>query len=296
MDLVPQLFVNALITASIYALVAAGFSLTYSVLKILNFAHGHLMLAGAYLFYLFSVELQLGVAAALLAAAMGTMVLAAAALVIFITPFERCSRTLPIITTLALATIIESTLSMAFGVDVKSFAGGASVDSIEIGSAFITPFQIALIVSAFSIISAAAYVLHATSFGRQVRAVSENFPSAQALSLKAPRIKLAVFLIGALFSMFAGIMIGSETHLQPAMGHGFTMKALAAMILGGLGNLWGAIAGCCVLGFVETFGIGLDFGAYSIPAGYKDAVAYLIILIVLLVRPEGLVSFRRRTA
>jgi branched-chain amino acid transport system permease protein len=296
MDIVPQLIVNALITGSIYALVAAGFSLTYGILKILNFAHGHVMMTGAYLFYFFSVEMALGLPAAALATAASTTVLALITLLIFILPFERYSQMLPLVTTLALATILESTVSMVFGVNVKSLDSGAAAESLEIGSVFITRLQIGIIISAVGLLSAIAWLMHSTSFGRQVRAMSERFLAAQALSIRGPRVKLVVFVLGTLLSVYAGVMVGYETNLQPTMGHGYTMKALAAMILGGLGNLWGTILGCYILGFVENFGVGLDFGDYSLPAGYKDAFAYLLILIVLLVRPEGLLSFRRRTA
>jgi branched-subunit amino acid ABC-type transport system permease component len=107
---------------------------------------------------------------------------------------------------------------------------------------------------------------------------------------------VVVFSLSVLLSVYAGIMVGYETNLQPTMGHGYTMKALAAMILGGLGNLWGTIIGCYILGVVENLGIGLDFGEYSLPAGYKDAFAFVVILLVLLVRTQGLMSWRRRLA
>jgi branched-chain amino acid transport system permease protein len=296
MDIAPQLLVNALITGSIYALVAVGFSLTYGILKILNFAHGHLMMTGAYLFYFFSVDLALGLPVAALTTTASIALLALVTLVIFIAPFERYSQMLPLVTTLALATILESVVAMVFGVNVKSLDGGAAAESLEIGSVFITKLQIGIIASALMLLTGIAGLMHSTSFGRQVRALSERFVAAQALAIRAPRVKLIVFVLGTVLSMYAGIMVGYETNLQPTMGHGYTMKALAAMILGGLGNLWGTIVGCYVLGIVENFGVGLDFGEYSLPAGYKDAFAYLIILFVLLVRPEGLLSFRRRAA
>lgn len=296
MDIVPQLVVNALITGSIYALVAVGFSLTYGILKILNFAHGHLMMVGAYLFYFYSIDLGWSLPMAALGTSVVMTVLSFITLLVFILPFERFSQMLPLVTTLALATILESTVSMVFGVNVKSLDGGAAAESLEIGSVFITKLQIGIITSAFAILTAIAFLMHTTSFGRQVRAVSERFVAAQALSIRVPHIRLAVFVLGTLLSMYAGIMIGYETNLQPTMGHGYTMKGLAALILGGLGNVWGTILGCYILGFAENFGLGLDFGDYSLPAGYKDAFAYVIILVVLLVRPEGLLSFRRRAA
>jgi branched-chain amino acid transport system permease protein len=296
MDIVPQLLVNAIITGSIYALVAVGFSLTYGVLKILNFAHGHLMMTGAYLFYFFTVESALSVPTAALATCAATLVIALLTLLIFVNPFDRYSPMLPLVTTLALATILESCVSMIFGVNVKALDSGSSAESIQFGSVFITPLQVVIAVTALMMLVLIAFLMHSTSFGRRVRAMSERLAAAQALAINSPAMKGLVFTLGTVLSVYAGIMIGYETNLQPTMGHGYTMKALAAMILGGLGNLWGTILGCYTLGVLENFAVGLDFGAYSLPAGYKDAFAYFIILVVLLIRPEGLLSFRRRVA
>ena len=97
-----------------------------------------------------------------------------------------------------------------------------------------------------------------------------------------------------MLASLAGVLVGYETNMQPTMGTAYTVKAFAAMILGGLGNFWGTIISSYVLGLVENLSIGLDFGGYSIPAGYKDAFAFMIILLVLLFKPEGIFSKKRR--
>jgi branched-chain amino acid transport system permease protein len=99
-----------------------------------------------------------------------------------------------------------------------------------------------------------------------------------------------------LLAAYAGVLVGYETNLQPTMGGSYSLKAFAAMILGGLGNMWGTVAGAFILGLVENLSIGLDLGDYSLPAGYKDAFAYVIILCVLLFRPQGLFGARERRA
>ena len=91
-------------------------------------------------------------------------------------------------------------------------------------------------------------------------------------------------------------MIGFETNLQPTMGQSYTIKPFAAMVLGGTGNVWGAVAGAYLLGLIENLSIGLNLGAFSLPAGYKDAFAYLLILLVLLFKPEGIFRPRARRA
>ncbi len=288
MDILPQLLVNALITGSIYALASSGLSLTYGLLRILNFAHGHFMMAGAYVFYFFVVEHELALFPAALLTIIAGAIFSFLALKIFIFPFTAFSFFLAFVTTIALGTLLESAVSIVFGVNVKSLSTGASFESIEIGGVYITPVQIIIIASAIILLSLLACVIHKTPFGRRVRALSESEHAAQALGMSKNKISTLCFTVATLFAIYAGVMVGYETNLQPTMGNAYTIKAFAAMILGGLGNIWGTIAGSYLLGLIENLSIGLDFGGYSLPAGYKDAFAFLIILLVLLFRPQGL--------
>lgn len=301
MEILPQLLINALITGSIYSLVAVGYSLTYGVLKILNFAHGHLMMTGAYIFYLFSIEYGLGLPVAVFLTVASSLLLASLTFSLFIKPFEHYSPLLPLISTLAFATILESLVSIFFGVNVKSLVAGDMAESLELAvpfsssPIFITHIQIVIIGCAIALPLLLAALLYATSFGRMVRAISELPLGAQSLGIPVSRIRHALFCLSGLLATFAGIMVGYETNLQPTMGHSYLLKGVAASIVGGLGNIWGTLAGCYVLGLVENLSIGLDLGDYSLPAGYKDSFAFFVILIVLLIRPEGLFSPRKRT-
>ena len=294
MEILPQLLVNAIIAGSIYALASAGLALAYGLLRILNFAHGHLMMVGAYVFYLFSVEQGWGFAPSALATAMVSVALAVIVLKVFVLPFSRFSFILTLITTLALSTILESLVSMIFGVNVKSLTPGTAANSFEIYGVYITPIQILIIVSAALLLSLLGVFIHKTPWGRKVRALSQHAEAAEGLGVNVGLVSYLVFILGTLLAAYAGILVGYETNMQPTMGTTYTIKAFAAMILGGLGSIWGTIAGSYILGLVENLSIGLDFGGYSIPAGYKDAFAFAIILVVLLFKPEGLFSGKRR--
>ena len=124
--------------------------------------------------------------------------------------------------------------------------------------------------------------------------MAENPEAGEALGISRRWMSYGVFISSVLLAAYAGIMVGFETNMQPTMGGAYTIKAFAAMILGGFGNLWGSVIGSYILGFIENFAIGLDFGGYSIPAGYKDAFAFTIILVILLLKPEGLFGKRAR--
>jgi branched-chain amino acid transport system permease protein len=295
LEILPQLLVNSLITASIYALASAGLALTFSLLRILNFAHGHIMMAGAYTFLFFRVEREMGILPAAAASATCTILLGGLTLAIFIRPFLRSSSLLPLITTIALGTILESVVSMVFGVNVRAFPTVSSGESIEWHGIFITQIQLLIIGSALAIFGALGFYVHLTSVGRRIRALAENPAAAESLGISRRKITYGVFILSMLLGTYAGILVGYETNLQPTMGSGYSIKAFAAMVLGGLGNMWGTIVGALILGLVENLSIGLDFGGYSLPAGYKDAFAFLIILAVLLLRPQGLFGTQRRS-
>ncbi|MFN4894271.1 MAG: branched-chain amino acid ABC transporter permease [Pseudomonadota bacterium] len=296
MDILPQLLVNSLITGSIYALAASGLCLTFALLKVLNFAHGHMMMLGAYMFLFFALDQQVSLPAAGALAAISMVFVGTLTLTFFVNPFVQFSPLLPFVTTLALASILESIVSIAFGVNVRSLSTGEELSSYEFAGIFITPIQILIIVSALVILVSMALIIHRTGLGRRIRALSENSNASQTLGIQARRINFWVFVVGTVLAAYAGVLVGYETNLQPTMGNAYTIKAFAAMILGGLGSIWGTVIGAYILGFVENMAIGLDFGGYSLPAGYKDAFAFLIILLVLLIRPQGLFGSRARSA
>lgn len=294
LSILPQLLVNSLITGSIYALASAGLALTYSLLRILNFAHGHIMMLGAYCFLLFYGQLELSFPTAVLYSTLCMMAVGFVMLRIFILPFVQSSTLLPFITTIALGTILECAVSMIFGVNVRSFPSSASSNSMEVRGVYITPFQCAIVVSALLILGTLAFLVHQTSLGRKVRGIAENRSAAESLGISVTLITYGVCILGTLLGAYAGILVGYETNIQPTMGSSYSIKAFAAMVLGGLGNIWGTVLGAYILGLIENLSIGLDFWGYSLPAGYKDAFAFLVILGVLLLRPHGLFGTRSR--
>lgn len=296
MDILPQLLVNSLIAGSIYALASSGLSLTYGMLRILNFAHGHLMMAGAYTFYFWHVEQGWGLPGAALLSAVSVLLLGVFCLKVFILPFTAYSYALSFVTTLALGTVLESAVSIFFGVNVKSLTVGMDISSIKIAGVYITPTQILIVSSAAGLLSLLAFLIHFTPLGRMIRGLSEHTHAAESIGISKSITRNAVFLTATLLAAYAGVMVGIETNMQPTMGGAYTMKAFAAMTLGGLGNVWGTIAGSYILGLVENLSIGLEFWGYSLPAGYKDAFSFAIILAVLLYRPRGLFLSAPRAA
>lgn len=288
LEILPQLLFNSLITGSIYALASAGLSLTYGLTRILNFAHGHLMMVGAYSFFFLSVENQLPLLPSALGAIATMSLFGMATLAIFVLPFARISPLLPFVTTIALGSILESVISIAFGVNVRSFPSPTDTQSIEWHGVFMTPLQLMIIASALAIFLALGTLVHIAPIGRKIRAFGEHPAAAESLGISERGVLYGVFIASAILAGYAGVLVGYETNIQPTMGASYSIKAFAAMILGGLGNMWGTVLAAFLLGLIENLSIGLDFGGLSLPAGYKDAFAFVIILAVLLCRPQGL--------
>jgi len=211
---------------------------------------------------------------------------------VFIRPFTKFDMVLALVTTLALSIILESLVSIFFGVNVKSFE--ANFEVYEIFNIFITSLQIGIILSAIIGLSGLGFIIHKTVLGRKIRALASNSNAAQSIAISRHRITYGIFILGTLLAVIAGILLGYETNLSPTMGGGLTIKCFSAMILGGLGNFWGAIVGSYILGLIENLVVGVDIYGYSIPAGYKDAVSFLVILIVLLFFPAGLFKKKER--
>ena len=294
LEILPQLLFNSLITGSIYALASAGLALTFGLTRILNFAHGHIMMVGAYAFFFLRVQQELPLAPAVCAAALLMALVGSVSLAIFVMPFANVSPLLPFVTTIALGSILEAIVSITFGVNVRSFPTGVGAESIEWHGIFMTPTQLIIITSALCIFTVMGTVVHASPIGRKVRALGENRAAAEGLGISHRSMLYGIFIISTLLAGYAGVLVGYETNVQPTMGGTYSIKAFAAMILGGLGNVWGTVIGSFLLGFIENLSIGLDLGEYSLPAGYKDAFAFIIILGVLLVRPQGIFGSKAR--
>jgi branched-chain amino acid transport system permease protein len=288
MDYYLQILVNSIISGSVYALCALGLALSYSLLRIFNFAQGHLLMAGGYAFYYFYNELEWGVWLSLIGTSIVSIILGLLTLYIFIFPFLKFNPLLVFITTLSLSVLLESAVSIIFGVNVKQIGFGSLSNSWDFGGIYITSIQILICLSALIIFGLVAFILHQSSYGRRIRAFFENSNYTSALGYDLIKTATLVIIVSALVTSLSGILIGYDTNLQPTMGISYTIKAFAALILGGLGNLWGCIIASYIIGFLENIAIGIDFFGFSLPAGYKDAFSFFVIVITLLFKPYGL--------
>lgn len=282
MELLVQLVVNGLIAGGNYALLAIGYTMVYGILKFINFAHGDVAMVGAYLAFL-GAGLGLPLLATVPLSMALTALLGMGIERVAYRPLRDAPRLAPLITAIAVSLALESGVMMAWGADVKSYRMRVT-EGWQIGPAIITPVQLAIIATALVCMGALHLLLKRTRLGKAIRATADNPLGASVVGIDNDRIISAVFAIGSALAAVASILIGLESNLHPTMGLVTGIKAFAAVVLGGIGNIYGAILGGFLIGMAENLGV------WYIPAVWKDSIAYGILVLALLFRPSGLLG------
>ncbi|MBE9573230.1 MAG: branched-chain amino acid ABC transporter permease [Proteobacteria bacterium] len=281
-----QLLINSIIAGSIYSLVAIGYTMVYGVLKFINFAHGELAMVGAYitfvLFRLLGFPITLSISIAILSVAFLGILIEKIAY----RPLREASRLAPLITAIAVSIFLQSVVLLIFGAINKTLTTETSKGLIFLG-AYITPIQIVIVATSILLMILLHLYLKHTRLGKAMRATSDDTTIASVVGIKVDRVISSVFGIGSALAAVAGILIAFETNLNPTMGFFIGLKAFAAAVVGGIGSVRGAMLGGFIIGFSENFGIW-----YFIPTGYKNSVAFIILVLVLLIRPSGLFGMK----
>lgn len=291
-----QLLANGLIAGSLAALIAGGLALVYGVLGVFNLALGELALIGGYATWwahqVVGMPLLLSVPFGLLVAALVTWL----TFEIFVNPFYKRHRFLPLVTTIALSMILDGAILLLFEERPRSIFPGLK-HTFSLLGARVSPEQIVLVTLTLVLLSVFAYVLHSTAFGRRIRAVVQHDHAAMSLGIPAPLLHRLLFIGSGLLAGCGGIFLGIDQNLTPVFAFPITIKAYAAIIAGGKGHIWGAILAAYVIAFLEQIVVGVQwFGSFYFPAGYQQTVALLFIIGFLLFRPEGVFGQKLRSA
>ena len=283
-----QLLINGLIAGAIYALVASGFSLIYSTCKFIHFAHGSTVAVAAYFLYLFFSLIGLN------------FWLAVILTIVFTAGFgwlvnkiiyqelrkRKASNVILLIASVALLILLESLILLFFGADVKTIGYLKIAKGVEFLGAIITPLQIVIIISSLILFILLFFFIKKTKIGKAMRAVADNRDVAEIVGISAKKIYAWSFVIGSAIAGIGGILVGLEQNLEPIMGTNLIIKGFTGAIIGGVGSVPGAILGSFLLGLAENFGI------WFLPSGYKDAIAFIILFIFLILRPQGILGRR----
>ncbi|MFH1358279.1 MAG: branched-chain amino acid ABC transporter permease [archaeon] len=289
MSIATQLLINGLIAGSIYALVSSGFSLIYSVNKFIHFAHGATIAFSAYfLYFLFSILGFNFFVSAILAIAFGGVMGYLMNIVVYKELRKRkASSVILLIASFALLILLESVILIFFGADVKTIGYIKVAKGMEFLGAIITPLQIFIVVTSLVLLLLLFLFMKKTKIGKAMRAVADNKDVAEIVGINSKKIYNYSFIIGSAIAGIAGVLIALEQNLEPTMGTSLIIKGFTGAIIGGIGSVPGAILGAFLLGFSENFGI------WYLPSGYKDAIAFILLFLFLLFRPNGILGIKR---
>lgn len=282
-----QQLVNGLTLGSAYAVIAIGYTLVFGVLNIVNMAHGGIFMMGAYIGLLLVTEAGFGIFPALIGAMIGGAVLGYGLEIFALRPLRRHKVThlAPLISTIGVSTFLESVALMVWGPQTRSFPATFDNSLMDMGLFKISGIQIISLGTAVVLMVLLTLLLDRTKVGKAVRATSENAETAGLLGINTGRIITFTVMLASALGAAAGVLIGlSFNAIEPTMGTAMGLKGLAVLIMGGLGNVEGAMAGGFILGIAEVFTVA--YGASS----YRDAVAFGMIILILFLRPEGLFS------
>jgi branched-chain amino acid transport system permease protein len=290
--------INGLIISSFYALTALGLAVIFGVLRIVNFAHGELYMLGGYAYYMAITTLGLPPLIALLAAALILFAVGAAIEWLLIRPIHTGKIDRPeeyaIMITFALSILLLNLANSVFGPWPQRPAP-LMRGRIEIGELIISGDRLAAAAAAVVLIVAAMLALRFTWAGKAVRAVSQDRTTAEIYGISVQRVGMIAFGLGASLAGAAGALIGPVFNVVPTMGIVPVIKAYIIVVLGGLGSIPGAILGAFILGQVESFATIL-IPDPSRALAYKDAYGLLVLVAILMLRPQGLFGRKERRA
>jgi branched-chain amino acid transport system permease protein len=292
MDTFFQQVINGLSLGAIYALIALGYTMVYGVLRLINFAHGDVYMLGAFAGYFLANALNLDANPSVLWAILVTMGSMAICAVIGILierlayrPVRHHSRLTSLITAIGVSLFLEYGGQVVFGATPRFFPQMIRSETYAIGGVQITNQNLLIILVAIAVMFGLEYIVHRTRIGKAMRATSYNLSVAKLMGINTDLVIAFTFALGSALAAAGGVMVAlAIPRIDPLMGLMTGLKAFVAAVLGGIGNVPGAMLGGLLIGLMETW---LSATTYST---YRDAVAFGVLILILIVRPSGILG------
>ena len=304
MDILTQQLINGLVLGSVYALVALGYTMVYGILELINFAHGEIAMMGAMVALTVigalvgaGVDLP-GVVIALfglLAAIPVCMALGFAIERVAYRPLRTAPRLAPLITAIGMSIVLQNVAMLIWGRQYVSFPPILPQGRHEVLGATITDVQIAILCTSVTLMAVLVTLVNRTRLGRAMRATAQAPQIAGLMGVNVNTIISLTFVIGSALAAVAGVMVSAYYGLAHYyMGFMLGLKAFSAAVLGGIGNLAGAMLGGLLLGVIESLGAGYigDITGGFLGSHYQDVFAFFVLILVLVLRPSGLLGER----
>src|SRR2546427_19970 len=285
MDVFLQQVLNGLTLGGIYGLVAPGLTLVYGILHVPNFAHGGFYMIGAFVAFQAMVAWSWGYWAAMLTAAVAVAVLGIVSERLIFHPLRKASPLHPKIASIGLLLFLEAGAQALWGADFQRMPTPYT-SIVEMGGITAPAQRLLIIGAAFALMVALHLFLTRTITGATIIAMAQNREGASMVGIDANRVSMLTFAISGVLAAVAATLYAPINLVYPAMGHLVITKAFVIIILGGMGSIPGAVLGGLIIGFAESF------GAYYISTDYKDIIAFVLLVVILSLRPQGLFAKR----
>ena len=278
-----QLVLNGIIAGSIYALIAIGFTVIYRTVKFFHFAHGVVYTAGAYFAYTFIISLHFNFTLSfflslVLAAILGVAIDRS---VYYPLRQQSASNLILLLASFGVFIFLQNLIQLIYGAQILTIRTGPIKEGHHFLGAVITDIQMLILAASIILMILLWLFIQKTKVGKAMRAVADDPVAANVVGINPERIIRTSFAIGSALAGAAGILISLETNIEPTMGFSALLKGIIASIIGGIGSIPGAVLGGFFLGLAENLGI------WKISAGWKDCIAFVILIIFLLIRPWG---------
>ena len=288
MDQLLQHLVNALVLGGTYALLGIGLTLIFGIMNVVNFTHGAVYTFGAYAMYLAAVALGLNFFVALPVAIVAGRALGALIEFVLLRPLRGSDIDTTMLVMIGTGIVLQSATLWIFGGVAKAIPVPFPAEPLVIGPVSVSYVRIFVFFAALALIAITYFTINGTKLGRAMRATFQDHDTAALMGVNVSLVYTATFAIGSSLAAAAGALLGPVYVVFPQMGDLAAVKAFAIVILGGLGSISGAAIGGFILAFAE------EIGAGYISSGYRDAMGFLIIIAVLLVKPTGLFARAER--
>jgi branched-chain amino acid transport system permease protein len=302
MDMLAQQLANGIILGSVYALIALGYTMVYGILGLINFAHGEVtmmgaMIAIAVLNALLSSTLALPplacIGIALVISIPACMLLGMTIERIAYRPLRNAPRLAPLITAIGVSIVLQNLAMMIWGRGYQRFPDLLPNQPFTFLHASLTPTKMAIVLISALVLACLWLLINRTRLGRAMRATAQDNQVAQLMGVNVNRVIAATFAIGSGLGSLAGFMVAANYgQADPYMGFMLGLKAFSAAVLGGIGNLTGAVIGGLLLGLIESLGAGYlgDLTGGVLGSNYQDIFAFLVLVSVLVFKPSGLLG------
>lgn len=287
MDILPQLVLNSIIAGAIYAMVALGFNLIYGTTKFFDLGYGALTAVGGYSVFYFYKNLGLNLYVSIL---LGVIIAGVVGFIVYRLVYsplraKKSSGMVLLVAALGVLTAIQAIIAILFTSQFQTLSQSAGSENVfNVFGGVITQTQLITLILGLLIMVGIGLIFRFTLFGKAIKAIGDDEEVSQIVGINTNKIIGWVFFIGSAIGGLAGILIGFDTGIEPTMGLSLLLKGVIASIIGGIGNVYGGVIGAFLLAFIENFGI------WQISGEWKDAIAFAVLIIFLLFRPQGILK------